>query len=223
MDIYFIKETEKVVLPNTFMMENPLAKKRIRPVASEDYPALLSVYSYYITDTTVTFEYEVPSVEEFSERISQIARDYPVLVLEVDGYIVGYAYATTFKPRVAYQWVAETVIYLRPDFAGQRLGRMLYEALIGVLKLQNVYQGIAVITSENQMSIDFHQKMGFKVTSRLEKVGYKFGKWLDVCWMQIGFEELPSSPDPIKPAGDIYKTEQFQTLITDINNRLNSY
>jgi len=221
MDIYY-KKTEKTVLPNTFMMENPLAKKRIRLAVPDDYPAILSVYAPYITDTTVTFEYDVPSEEEFLQRLNSIASTYPILVLEVDDKIVGYAYAAVFKPRIAYQWTVETVIYLRPDCGGHGLGQALYQALIGVLKLQGICQGIGVITAENQLSIDFHRKLGFKETALLEKVGFKFGKWLDVCWMQNHFAPLKEHPEAISLISEVAQTESFKSLLTDINNRLNN-
>ncbi len=221
MDIY-IKKTEKSVLPKTYLMENPLAQKRIRLATPDDYPVILSVYAPYITDTTVTFEYDVPSKEEFTQRLAAIGRTYPILVLEVDGLIVGYAYAGVFKPRAAYQWTAETVIYLRRDCGGQGLGKALYHALIEVLKLQGVYQGIGVITSENTTSVDFHGRIGFERSAQLKHVGFKFGRWLDVDWMQYQFAKLPDDPQPIRTIPEISETDDFKTLLSNINDQLNS-
>ncbi|WP_243349348.1 GNAT family N-acetyltransferase [Parabacteroides sp. FAFU027] len=222
MDVYY-KKIEKVVLPNTYIMENPLAKKQIRLARTDDYPAILFVYTPFITDTTVTFEYDVPPISEFAARLETIAQTYPILVLEVDERIIGYAYAASFKPRAAYQWVAETVIYLRPDCGGHGLGQLLYLALIEVLKLQGICQGIGVITAENMVSVGFHRKMGYHESARLEKVGFKFGRWLDVLWMQNQFAQLPERPQRIRSIGDIVDTDDFKTLLLQINSRLNNY
>lgn len=222
MDIYY-KKIEKVVLPNTYVMENPLAKKLIRLATPDDYKAIHSIYAPYITNTTVTFEYEAPTVDEFAQRLTAIAQTYPILVLELDGLMVGYAYATAFKPRAAYQWTAETVIYLHPDCGGNGLGQALYGALIEVLKLQGITQGVGVITAENEASVIFHRKMGYRDSARLEKIGYKFGRWLDVVWMQTQFTEQPQQPQPIHPIGEVEVTDAFNALLLEINIRLNNH
>jgi Sortase and related acyltransferases len=222
MDVYN-KKIEKAILPNTYIMENPLAKKVIRLATPDDCSAILSVYTPFVKETTVTFEYEVPLIEDFRERLEVIAQTYPILVLEVDERIIGYAYATSFKPRAAYQWVAETVIYLRPDCGGHGLGQLLYFALIEVLKLQGICQGIGVITAENTVSVGFHRKMGYHESARLEKVGFKFGRWLDVLWMQNQFAQLMEQPQIIRPIVDIVDKDDFKTLLFQINSRLNNY
>lgn len=220
MDIYF-KKTEKSVSPKTYLMENPLAKKRIRLATPDDFPVIRSIYAPYITDTTVTFEYDVPSEEEFTQRLAAIARTYPILVIEADGVVVGYAYAAAFKSRTAYQWAAETVIYLRRDCNGLGLGQPLYQSLIEVLKLQGICQGIGVITAENINSIKFHRRLGFKLVAQLERVGYKFGKWLDVYWMQKQLASLPDQPEAIRIIAEISETDGFISLLSKINDRLN--
>ncbi len=220
MDVY-IRKIDKTVLPKTYMMENPIARKRIRLAGPDDFSAILSIYAPYITDTTVTFEYDVPTEVEFAQRLNAIARTYPILVMELDDLIVGYAYATAFKPRAAYQWTAETVIYFRRDCSGHGLGQALYHALIEVLKLQGVCQGIGVITSENTISVDFHSKMGYVKSAHLEQVGYKFGRWLNVDWMQYQFAGLPDEPLPVRAIAEVSETEDFRTLLFKINERLN--
>lgn len=220
MDIY-VKKDEKAVLPTTYVVEDPVPRKHIRLATIGDYSAILSIYAPYIIGTTITFEYDVPSEVEFSQRMAAIAATYPILVLELDGEIIGYAYSAVFKPRSAYQWTAETVIYLRQNHAGKGLGRPLYEALIEVLKLQRICQAIGVVTSENHSSIAFHRRLGFVQSAKLEKVGYKFGKWLDVEWMQYQFAELSSNPEPINPINDIANSSEFSNLMTEINRKLN--
>ncbi len=220
MDIY-VKKDEKAVLPTTYVVENPVPPKRIRLATVGDYSAILSIYAPYIIGTTITFEYDVPSEEEFAQRMATIAATYPILVLELDGEIVGYAYSAVFKPRSAYQWTTETVIYLHQNHVNKGLGRPLYEALIEVLKLQRICQAIGVVTSENLSSIAFHRRLGFVQSAKLEKVGYKFGKWLDVEWMQYQFTELSPNPEPIHPINEIANSSEFSILMTEINRKLN--
>ncbi|MDD2799191.1 MAG: GNAT family N-acetyltransferase [Bacteroidales bacterium] len=219
MDIYF-KKVDKAVLPNTYVMEDPIPRKRIRLATIADFSAIRAIYAPYITDTTVTFEYEVPSEEDFEQRLVVIAQTYPILILELDDEIVGYAYSSVFKPRSAYQWTAETVIYLHKNHLNKGLGKPLYLALIEVLKLQRICQAIGVVTSENQASIDFHERLGFVRKAKLDKVGFKFGKWLDVLWMQFQIAELSSNPQPIIPINDIAKTDEFKSLLAEINRNL---
>ena len=220
MDIY-LKKDEKAVLSTTYVVEGTEPRKRIRLANVRDYSAILSIYAPYIIGTTITFEYDVPSEEEFAQRMAVIAATYPILVLELDGEIIGYAYSAVFKPRAAYQWTTETVIYLHQNYARKGFGRPLYEALIEVLKLQRICQAIGVITSENNSSLEFHRHLGFVQSAKLEKVGYKFGKWLDVEWMQYQFNELLPNPEPIIPINEIANSSGFSILMTEINRKLN--
>jgi len=196
-------------------------KRIIRPATAADYGSVLAIYSSYITDTTITFEYDVPTAEEFALRMQNIAHTHPILVCETENGIIGYAYATTFKPRSAYQWVAESVIYLKQDSTSKGIGKSLYHALIEVLRLQGICQAIAVVTSQNGKSIDFHKKMGFVPSAQLRKVGYKFGQWLDVDWLQYCFASLPQRPEPILPFPDISQSHELRELLKEINRRLN--
>lgn len=220
MDIYF-KKVEKEEYRRTFVVENPLARKRIRLATSADYPSILEIYRPYVEETTVTFEYEVPTLTEFEQRLSTIAQTYPVLVLEVGDEIVGYAYASVFKPRSAYQWSAETVIYLQKQKTNRGFGRPLYLALIEALKLQGICQGVAVITAENESSIVFHSRLGFVSSARLLKSGFKFGKWLDVEWMQLPFVDFPENPEPVRPITEVAGTAAFKQLMDAVNEQIN--
>ena len=101
----------------------------IRSASVNDAEALLNIYAYYVENTAITFEYEVPDLEEFQQRIANTLKKYPYLVVEKEGAILGYAYAGVFKDRAAYDWSAETTIYLKYDAVKCGLGRMLYEAL----------------------------------------------------------------------------------------------
>lgn len=166
-------------------------KLMIRQVELVEAGELLKIYAPYVTDTAITFEYDIPSIEEFEERIIKIQKKYPYLVAESNGEIVGYAYATTFHPRAAYSRCVEMAIYLKMDARGQGIGRKLYEELEVRLKEQgilNLYACIGYAPVEDEYltnaSVRFHEKMGYKVNGRFTKCGYKFGRWYDMVWME---------------------------------------
>ena len=164
---------------------------RIRAAKREDAQELLELYAPYVEKTAITFEYETPSLEEFTARIEYTMKRYPYLVVEVDGRIEGYAYAGVFKDRAAYDWSAETTIYIAHDSRKSGLGRMLYEALEEKLKamgIQNMYACIAYLDVEDEYltknSAEFHEHMGFSKVGVFHKCGYKFGRWYDMVWME---------------------------------------
>ena len=156
----------------------------IRVATQADVPAILAIYAPYVTDTTITFEYEVPTRAEFLARFQSITRDYPWLVWEENGEILGYAYACRPFERVAYSWCAEPSIYLKPAAQGRGIGRKLYLALEELLKLQGFRVLLALITGENTGSLAFHQKLGYATAGELKDCGYKFNRWLGVFWME---------------------------------------
>ena len=163
----------------------------IRSVKLEEAEKLLRIYAPYITDTAITFEYDVPFVEEFEDRIIKIQEKYPYLVAESDGEILGYAYATAFHPRAAYSRCVELAIYLKMDKRGSGIGRKLYEELEIRLKemgILNLYACIGYAPVEDEYltnaSVRFHEKMGYKINGRFTKCGYKFGRWYDMVWME---------------------------------------
>lgn len=163
----------------------------IRNAKTSDADRLLEIYDYYVQNTAITFEYETPSLEEFTARIEYTMKRYPYLVIEVDGRIEGYAYAGVFKDRAAYDWSSETTIYIAHDSRKSGLGRMLYEALEEKLKamgIQNMYACIAYLDVEDEYltknSAEFHEHMGFSKVGVFHKCGYKFGRWYDMVWME---------------------------------------
>ena len=163
----------------------------IRNAKTSDADRLLEIYDYYVQNTAITFEYETPSLEEFTARIEHTMKRYPYLVVEVDGRIEGYAYAGVFKDRAAYDWSTETTIYIAHDSRKSGLGRMLYEALEEKLKamgIQNLYACIAYLDVEDEYltknSAEFHEHMGFSKVGVFHKCGYKFGRWYDMVWME---------------------------------------
>ena len=168
-----------------------------------DCAAMLNIYAPYIK-TTVTFEQEVPACEEFLSRILSVQKLYPWLVWEADGKILGYAYAHRFAARVSYLPSTELSVYLDTAARGNGLGPKLYEALIAILKLQNVRSVYGIVTSPNERSEKLHEAMGFTRVATLKNVGYKQG-WRDVSWFckQIGPYSEPFTP--FRPIGELEK------------------
>ncbi|MFZ9386611.1 MAG: GNAT family N-acetyltransferase [Chitinophagaceae bacterium] len=128
----------------------------IRLATPADAAGILAIYAPYIRDTSLTFETEVPSEASFAERISGYLQNWPWLVCEKDGMITGYAYASRYRERVAYQWSVESSVYLHDDFLGAGVGRALYECLFEILKRQGYRNVYAVINLHNDRSGDFH-------------------------------------------------------------------
>ena len=172
----------------------------IRFAAAKDAAELLEIYAPYVTGTTVSFEYEVPAVEEFRRRVEETSARYPYLVWEEDGALLGYAYAHPYAARPAYQWSAELTVYLRQGVSRRGLGSRLYGALMELLRLQGVRNVYGCVTAENTASVAFHHALGFREAGRFSQVGYKLGRWLDVLWLEkaiaSGGEPQPFTPFP---------------------------
>jgi phosphinothricin acetyltransferase len=178
----------------------------IRMATEADAEEILEIYSPYVTDTAITFEYDIPSVAEFSRRIQNTLQRYPYLVALEEERIVGYAYASAFKERAAYNWAVETTIYLKQDCKGRGLGKRLYLALEDILKSQNIINLNACIayTSAYDLHLDntsmaFHEHLGYSKVAHFTKCGYKFGGWYDMIWMVKMLGEHPDSPAPFIP------------------------
>lgn len=174
----------------------------LRFAAEADVPALLAVYERYIP-TTVTFEYELPSPEEFSRRVSSVSETYPYLILEEGGEILGYAYAHRIAERAAYGWGAELSVYLRPDAAGQGLGSRLYRALTDLLRLQGVRTVYGLVASPNPASERLHASFGFRLMGVQQKAGYKNGRWIDLLWFEKAIAPYDGTPGPLIPIGEL--------------------
>ncbi len=177
----------------------------IRLATLADAPALLAIYAPYVQNTAITFEYEVPSLEEFEDRMRHTMARYPYLVAEADGTVLGYAYASSFHEREAYGWGAEVTIYVRQDQQRRGLGRALYSALERALTRQGVlsaYACIAYTKAEdiyltNNSSV-FHEHLGYRLVGRFRKCGYKFNRWYDMVWMEKQLGPHSVSPEPVR-------------------------
>ncbi|WP_035800401.1 GNAT family N-acetyltransferase [Butyrivibrio sp. NC3005] len=166
---------------------------RIERVKIEDASELLEIYASYVTDTAISFEYEVPGIDEFTKRIREISAKYPYIKAVEDGKILGYAYANTFKERKAYDFNVETTIYVAKNMKRSGIGRMLYSSLEKSLKSMGVLNANACIAYLSDGRVDehltndsyyFHEKMGYKLVGTFHNSGYKFGTWYDMVWME---------------------------------------
>ena len=178
---------------------------KLRVATVSDAAELLKIYAPYVTDTAITFEYDVPTLEDFKGRIAHTLEKYPYFVAELNGEIVGYAYASAFHPRAAYGWVAETSIYVRRDMKRMGLGRTLYDALETALKAQGVLNLNACIACPDvddeyltRNSISFHAHLGYSMVGEFHNCGYKFGRWYNMVWMEKMLGEHVDDQPPIK-------------------------
>lgn len=165
---------------------------RYEAVCVNDCCALLDIYSYYVENTAVSLEHKTPSEEEFAERIRRISSKYPYIkAVDECGIIVGYAYASTFKPRASYDWSVETTVYINRAFRHRGIGSELYSKLekslidMGILNMNAcIATPIGVDEYLTDDSLKFHRKSGFLSVGVFNKCAYKFGHWYDMTWME---------------------------------------
>jgi len=182
----------------------------IRIATPDDAEELLNIYAPYVEKTAISFEYEVPSVDEFRERIENILKKYPYIVLEDEDGIAGYAYCGAFKTRAAYDWAVETTIYLKESKKGLGYGKALYEKLEELLKKQNIINMNACIATcdvEDEYltngSSRFHEKMGYRLVGEFYKCGFKFNTWYNMVWMEKMIGEHSSNTSKMIPFSEL--------------------
>jgi L-amino acid N-acyltransferase YncA len=157
----------------------------IRAATPHDAAAIAAIYNPYIADTTISFEEEPVSAEDMRGRIASVQEGgLPWLVLERDGEIAGYAYATKWRVRHAYRFSVETSVYLSPQHAGQGAGTALYTALLEILRTAGCHLAIGGIAQPNPASVALHEKMGYRKVAHFSEVGFKFGQWIDVGYWE---------------------------------------
>lgn len=183
-------------------------KYTLRLAKLADTAELLAIYAPFVASndralSDVSFEYEVPSVAEFTERIKNISAAYPYIVCEHDGRLLGYVYAHPYIQRAAYQWGAEVTIYLAPEGQGRGLGKVMYAALENILRLQGVVVTYACITASNEHSVKMHEACGYKIIGTFNNTGFKHGHWLDMVLMEKVIAEHPKQPALIKKIGEL--------------------
>lgn len=183
-------------------------KVKIRFAEENDSSEILDIYTPYILNTPITFEYERPNENEFKNRITQTKKVYPYLVCTIDNKIIGYAYASQYKNRKAYDYTAEISIYIKEGYKGKHIGQNLYMALIDILKIQNFQLLYACITVHPTLkSSEFHKKLGFKEIGLFEKSGFKGGNWYDTAWYSLEIGDFKHSPNKITAIDKINKEE----------------
>lgn len=173
----------------------------IRPIAAADIPAVLDIYAPVVLRTTTSFEIEVPTIADFTNRVAAIQHQAPWLVCEIDGQVTGYAYGSAHRSRAAYQCTRELTVYVHSDYRRRGVATALYTALIGLLKRQGYATALAGITLPNDASVRFHERMGFQLVGIYHRVGYKYGQFLDVGWWEMPISDTP--PENIIPISEL--------------------
>ncbi|MEO7922566.1 MAG: N-acetyltransferase family protein [Chitinophagaceae bacterium] len=189
----------------------------IRLATPDDAKGILTIYAPYIEETSFTFETEIPTIEQFAERIGSYLQNWPWLLCEDEGMIVGYAYATRYRERTAYQWCTESSVYIHEDFQRTGIARVLYTGLFDILKRQGFRNIYAVINLPNDRSVAFHEKCGFTYFATYEHVGYKLGKWKNVGWWRLIVNDF--GMDPVAPVkfSELNKDFLTQLLVEKTN------
>lgn len=166
----------------------------IRLATTSDAGAIHQIYRPIVRDTHISFEQTVPAVGEIADRIDKTLTLYPWLVCEIDSRVAGYAYASAFRVRAAYQWTAETTVYIHSDFQRRGVSRALYSSLLAVLREQGYCTAIGVIALPNEGSIRAHEAMGFRKVGIFKNIGHKAGNWRDTGWWQLELRPPPQQP-----------------------------
>ena len=162
---------------------------KIRPYKLEDTQAILDIINYNILHSTALYDYKIRTYEQQQNILEEkIIKNFPVIVADLDGQVLGFGMYSEFRFREAYKFTVEHSVYVNESFHGAGIGKLLLQELISLAKKQNLHTMIAVIDSENQGSVNFHEKFGFKTVGIIKESGYKFERWLDSVFMQLILE-----------------------------------
>lgn len=195
---------------------------QLRFVRESDAAAIAEIYRPYIENTSISFEYDAPSSEEFLQRIRSTSADFPWIVCLSENEVIGYAYANPHRNRTAYQWAADVTIYFSATFHRKGLSKITYETLFSILKLQGIHTLLAGITIPNEKSVGFHTALGFELLGTYTNIGFKFGKWHDTQWYQRPLNDYTTPPSTPKKFPEIMNTEEVQLIIEEANRELES-
>lgn len=184
---------------------------RFQFATENDAYELLEIYKQYI-DTSITFEYDLPSKVEFQNRIKEYSEIYPYFVCREKGKCVGFVYAHRAQERAAYQWNAELSVYIDKNYCGKGLGVKLYEMMVEILAIQGVKTLYGLVTTPNPKSVKLHESTGFKLSGTYHNTGFKAGKWCDVLLFekQIGDYDVP--PKPIIPVQKLDQNRLYEII-----------
>ena len=163
----------------------------IRNATADDAAALLGIYAPYVEHTAITFEIEIPTLEDFTERIKTFSRDFPYLVAELNGKAVGYSYAHKLRERAAYNHCVEMTVYIDRNMRQHGIGKALYNEMEQRLRnigKRNLYASVTWTDEENEYlthdSVSFHETMGYRKVGHFHECGFKFNQWFDMIWME---------------------------------------
>lgn len=186
---------------------------KLRLATKEDLSAMLGIYSYYVSETVVSLEYVPPTLSEFERRFDTFTVQFPWIVFEADGEIVGYAYAHRFHDRAAYDWSAECTVYIKNGLQRNGIGRALYTCLLNILRLQGYRTAVAIICVPNENSEALHKYFGFTNSGVVCNAGYKASEWRSAAWYVLALSDYPAEPAPPLPIGKVMGTEEFEKLL----------
>lgn len=191
----------------------------IRCVEAADAGAVRGIYAPFVTDSATSFELEPPDAAEMARRIEQQREQFPWLVYEAGGEVLGYAYASPHRAaRKAYQWCVETSVYIHAGARRRGVGRALYTALFELLRRQGFVNAYAGITLPNPGSVRLHESLGFVPVGVYPRIGFKFAAWHDVGWWQLRLQETDPSTDPA-PARPLFEEASVRTLLRELARR----
>lgn len=185
----------------------------IRLASTDDAAAIQGIYAPVVRDTVVSFEVDAPSVQDMAQRIANTLPQFPWLVCEHQGEVVGYVYATAHSERAAYAWSVNVSVYIHPRCHRCGVGRALYTSLFAILRLQGFYNAYAGATLPNPGSVGLHEEMGFRPVGVYEAVGYKFSAWHSVGWWQLALQERVAAPTPPLSLNEVQERVEWPTAL----------
>ena len=196
----------------------------LRLAKEEDAAELLEIYRPYVESpdfavSDTSFEYEVPTLEEWRERMAAISGSFPYILLEEKKKILGYAYAHSYRERAAYHGCVEVTIYIRREATGRGRGRLLYAALEELLRMMNIVNAYACITAHNEASLAFHRALGYKLCGSFPKSGFKNGHYIDMVWLAKQLAPYPPMLEPLKKISELEGERVEAILAAAVNKR----
>jgi L-amino acid N-acyltransferase YncA len=185
----------------------------VRLATADDGPACAAIYAPYVTDTAISFELAPPDGVELADRIERTIARTPWVVIEVDGVVRGYAYAGRFRERPAYDWAAETTVYVDRAFQGRGVGHAAMRAVLAILQLQGFHVAVAGITPPNPGSVALHLRLGFERIGLFEEVGWKDGSWHGVEFFGLELSPREPTPAPVVPLPELAGSEGLERAL----------
>ncbi|MCY3581308.1 MAG: GNAT family N-acetyltransferase [Chloroflexi bacterium] len=185
----------------------------IRLALETDATAIRAIYAPIVRETHISFEQAVPGTDEIAARIQTTLAQYPWLVCELGGQLTGYAYASAFRSRAAYQWTTETTVYVHSDFQRRGIARALYTSLLALLRAQGYVTAVGVIALPNPASIHLHEALGFSKVGVFRNVGHKAGNWRATGWWQLDLRPPPTAPEAPAPLPTLAQESRFPALL----------